>query len=115
MILGKMQDIDIWRATTPSGVGNWGDNLPDTYEYSHTIQGTLQVFEANDGLRNNQSFSNIRHLITCPFTADIRESDELVFHNRKDRYARVMYIEPFENGLIDHLEIFAADTQWDRA
>jgi hypothetical protein len=115
MILGDMVEIDVWRKTVPSGVGNWGDNLPDTYEYDHTFEGTVQVFEANEGNRNNQVFSNVRHLVTCSTDVDLIDSDELVFHNREDRYARVVYIEPFENSIRPHLEVFVSDTQWDRA
>lgn len=107
MLCGRYEDIDVWRFTPATGI-NWGD---PTWQYSHTFQGVIQPFEGSDGTRNSQRFSNVRHLITCPTYTDINEEDQLVFRNE---YNRVVYIEHFESSIIDHLEIYTADTQEDK-
>lgn len=108
MFVGKKEPIDIWRYTPTTGIGNWGD---PTWEYHTTIQGTIQPFDGITGIRNGQSFPNIRHILILDVGTDIQSNDELVFRNI---YERVDYIQEWNSGLLPHLEVHTTDTQWDR-
>jgi hypothetical protein len=108
MLIGKKEQIDIWRSVPATGISNWGD---PTWEYHATVFGTVQPFDGITGNRNNQQFANIRHIIVVDSTTDIQKDDELVF---KNIYERVDYVLPWESSIISHLEVHTTDTQWDR-
>lgn len=108
MLCGKKWAIDVWRKGTAVPSGNWGD---PAYAYLFTFSGVVQPFEASDGTRNNQRFANIRHLITCEITTDVTDADELIF---KGETERVAFVEECESSIIDHLEIFTTNSQWER-
>lgn len=87
------------------------DNLSDpTYNYSHTLSGTVQPFTGDEAIHAGQAMENIRDLIvfTDPDT-DIRKSDELVYNSET---RRVAYIERFKSGVINHAEVMTTDSQW---
>lgn len=113
MVCGRKRDVDIWRAVVAtSGTGSWGDVPTDpVYEYHHTMQAVMQPFEASDGNRNNERFSNVRHILTAALDEDIQDYDETVID---EIHRRVVYVETFDNGFIDHLEIYIADAQYER-
>jgi hypothetical protein len=113
MLCGRKRDVDIWRATpATSGTGNWGYIPGDpVYAYHHTSQMTIQPFEASDGFRNNERFSNVRQLLIAELTEDITDYDEVVIDNI---HHKVAFVQPFSSSIIDHLEIYVAETQYDR-
>jgi hypothetical protein len=108
MIVGRKEDIDIWRFSPATGINNWGD---PTWEYSHTIRGTIQPFEGSEGTRNSQRFSSVRHLIVCDSDEDVTDADQLVFRNE---YNKIVYIQDWTSGVISHLEIYTTNVQEDK-
>jgi hypothetical protein len=109
MLLGRSQPIEIYRLTTATGIDNWGD---PTYNYVTTFSGVVQPFASNEGVRNEQRFSNIQHLITCASGIDVLKDDELRINTR---YERIAYIEEWYSDIISHKEIYTTDSQWDRS
>lgn len=89
------------------------DNVSDpTYEYSHTVSGTIQPFTGDEAIHAGQSMENIRDLVifTDP-DVDLIKSDELVYDSTT---RRVAYIERFKLGVLDHAEMMTTDSQWVR-
>lgn len=113
MLCGRKRDVDIWRATvSTSGTGNWGSIPGDpVYAYHHTAQMTIQPFEASDGFRNNERFANVRQLLIADLDEDIKDYDEVVIDNI---HHKVAFVQPFRSSIIDHLEIYVAETQYER-
>jgi len=113
MLCGRRREVDIWRAApATSGTGNWG-NIPGdpVYAYHHTAYMTVQPFEASDGFRNNERFANVRQLMIADVTEDIQDYDEVVVDNI---HHKVAFVEKFDSGLMDHLEVYIAETQYER-
>ncbi len=108
MLLGKLEQVDIWRLIPATGTGNWGG---PTYTYHHTEWMTVQPFEASDGIRNSQRFSNTKSLLFADVDADVCEEDELIF---KNKYERIGYLQEYDGELFSHLEVYTTDTQFDR-
>jgi hypothetical protein len=108
MLLGRLQPVEIYRLTTATGIDNWGD---PTYTYITTFSGVIQPFSSNEGVRNEQRFSNIQHLITCASGIDVLKDDELYM---KNRYERISFIEEWDSDIISHKEIYTTNSQWDR-
>jgi hypothetical protein len=49
--------------------------------------------------------------LTAALDEDIQDYDETVID---EIHRRVVYVETFDNGFIDHLEIYIADAQYER-
>ena len=99
----KTIPIEVYRYTPPPS--NWGD---PTVALIGTYQATVQPFTADDGLHDNQMFSNVRELLifTDPYVP-IEYGDVLKYRGKEQRIA---YILRFDNGVLPHCEIYIAST-----
>lgn len=104
-----LQDVEIWRLTPVTGT--WGD--PE-YTYHHTARNvTVQPFQSNQYLRNNQMFANVTGLIITKGTEDVVDGDELVYC-KDSSYGRVQVVENWGSGVVEHKEVYTTYSQWDR-
>lgn len=99
--------VQVWRLTP--AVSNLAD---PTWAMVATYNLSVQPFTGDEANHAGQVMENVRDLlISNDPEIDIRKNDELTFHGE---YARVQYIERFRSGVINHAEIYTADTQWVR-